>query len=65
NHISTITHSTIEQSKACEAIDQDIDVLASIAHKTGQHADDLNQIVSGYQAEAMELKHQLSAFKLA
>ncbi|EVU13164.1 methyl-accepting chemotaxis domain protein, partial [Vibrio parahaemolyticus V-223/04] len=30
-----------------------------------QHADDLNQIVSGYQAEAKELKHQLSAFKLA
>lgn len=64
NHISTITHSTTEQSKACEAIDQDIDVLASIAYKTGQHADDLNQIVSGYQAEATELKQQLSAFKL-
>ena len=65
NHISTIAHSTIEQSKACEAIDKDVDTLNEIAHQTGNQADALNDIVNGYQSEAEELKEQLNRFKLA
>ncbi|GAK83668.1 methyl-accepting chemotaxis protein [Vibrio ponticus] len=64
SHISSIAQSTIEQSKACEAIDKDVDILNEIAHQTSSQADDLNQIVNGYQAEADELKEQLDQFRL-
>ncbi|MCY9803860.1 methyl-accepting chemotaxis protein [Vibrio scophthalmi] len=65
DHISTIAHSTIEQSKACEAIDKDVDILNEIAHQTSNQADALNEVVVGYKTEAKGLQDQLNQFKLA
>ena len=64
NHINTIAHSTVEQSKACEAVDKDVDILAEIAKTTGQQADTLSEVVLGYQKDTQELNTQLSKFKL-
>ncbi|EOA6603603.1 methyl-accepting chemotaxis protein [Vibrio vulnificus] len=63
-HISSIANATIEQSKASEAIDKDVDVLADIAHRTGSHANNLNEIVNGYQAEVHRVQGKLHEFKL-
>ncbi|EJL6398828.1 nitrate- and nitrite sensing domain-containing protein [Vibrio navarrensis] len=63
-HISSIASATIEQSKASEMVDKDVDVLAEIAHQTGNQANGLNEIVKGYQSEMQEMQTQLSAFKL-
>ncbi|EMQ2877992.1 nitrate- and nitrite sensing domain-containing protein [Vibrio navarrensis] len=63
-HISSIASATIEQSKASEMVDKDVDVLAEIAHQTGNQANGLNEIVKGYQSEVQEMQTQLSAFKL-
>ncbi|WP_162064253.1 methyl-accepting chemotaxis protein [Vibrio taketomensis] len=65
SHINSIAQSTTEQSKACEAIDQDVDILNEIAHQTSSQADALNHVVNGYQAEADALKTQLDEFKLS
>ncbi|KLN66253.1 methyl-accepting chemotaxis protein [Vibrio sp. VPAP30] len=63
-HITSIANSTIEQSKASEAVDQDIDVLTEIAQNTGQLADTMNDIVSSYREEVSEVNDQLLKFKL-
>ncbi|MGR4991662.1 methyl-accepting chemotaxis protein [Vibrio rotiferianus] len=65
NHINTIAHSTVEQSKACEAVDKDVDILAEIAKTTGQQADSLSEVVLGYQKDNQDLNNQLSKFKLS
>ncbi|NVC61776.1 chemotaxis protein [Vibrio sp. 05-20-BW147] len=63
-HISSIANATIEQSKASEAIDKDVDVLADIAHRTGSHANNLNDIVNGYQKEVSRVQGKLNEFTL-
>jgi len=64
-HITSIANSTVEQSKASEDVDRDIDVLAEIAQNTGQLATDLNNIVESYHQEANSVKQQLNEFKLS
>lgn len=64
-HITSIANSTVEQSKASEAVDQDVDVLTEIAQNTGQLADTMNDIVSSYRIEVNEVSEQLQEFKLA
>ncbi len=63
-HITSIANSTIEQSKASEAVDRDVDVLAEIAQNTGKLATDLNNIVQSYHKEVDAVKQQLNEFKL-
>lgn len=63
-HITSIANSTVEQSKASEAVDRDVDVLAEIAQNTGQLASELNNIVQSYNKEADTVKQQLNEFKL-
>lgn len=63
-HITSIANSTIEQSKASEAVDRDVDVLAEIAQNTGVLATDLNNIVQSYHKEVDAVKQQLNEFKL-
>ncbi len=63
-HITSIANSTVEQSKASEAVDRDVDVLAEIAQNTGALATQLNEIVSSYHKEADSVKQQLAEFKL-
>ncbi len=64
-HITTIANSTIEQSKASEAVDQDVDVLTEIARNTGELAENMNDIVSSYRVEVQDVQNQLQEFKLA
>lgn len=63
-HITSIANATIEQSKASEAVDKDVDILAEIAQQTGALAQDMNNIVSSYHGEVERVKQQLNAFKL-
>ncbi|MBO0212868.1 nitrate- and nitrite sensing domain-containing protein [Vibrio sp. Vb2880] len=63
-HITSIANATIEQSKASEAVDQDVDILADIAQQTGELAQQMNHIVSSYHGEVDRVKQQLGAFKL-
>ncbi|MCZ4373948.1 methyl-accepting chemotaxis protein [Vibrio diazotrophicus] len=63
-HITSIANSTVEQSKASEDVDRDVDVLAEIAQNTGALATQLNDIVSSYNKEADSVKQQLAEFKL-
>ncbi|MDC5807311.1 methyl-accepting chemotaxis protein [Vibrio europaeus] len=63
-HITSIANSTVEQSKASEAVDQDVDVLSDIAQNTGQLADSMNQIVTSYRHEVSEVSDHLEKFKL-
>ncbi|MGD8110162.1 methyl-accepting chemotaxis protein [Vibrio sp. TRT 17S01] len=64
-HITSIANATIEQSKASEAVDKDIDVLAEIAQNTGELANNLNNVVHNYRTEAKHVQNQLQTFKLA
>ncbi|MFV0448041.1 MAG: methyl-accepting chemotaxis protein [Vibrio sp.] len=64
-HITSIANSTIEQSKASEDVDKDVDVLAEIAQNTGALADELNKIVGSYNQEAETVKQALNEFKLS
>jgi methyl-accepting chemotaxis protein len=64
-HITSIANSTVEQSKASEAVDKDVDVLAEIAQTTGQLASTMNDIVSSYRLEVSEVNQQLQEFKLS
>lgn len=64
-HITSIANSTVEQSKASEAVDKDVDVLAEIAQTTGQLANTMNEIVSSYRLEVSEVNQQLQEFKLS
>ncbi|MCG9725828.1 methyl-accepting chemotaxis protein [Vibrio brasiliensis] len=64
-HITTIANSTVEQSKASEAVDKDVDVLTEIAQTTGHLADTMNEIVTSYREEVNEVNEQLQEFKLA
>ncbi|MEZ8099512.1 nitrate- and nitrite sensing domain-containing protein [Vibrio bivalvicida] len=61
-HIAAFNH--IEQSKASEAVGQDIDVLTEIAQNTSQLADTMNDIVSSYREEVSAVNDQLLKFKL-
>lgn len=63
-HITSIANSTIEQSKASEAVDKDVDVLSEIAQTTGQLADTMKRIVSSYRQDVSEVNGQLQEFKL-
>ncbi|NOH79289.1 chemotaxis protein [Vibrio sp. RE86] len=63
-HITSIANSTIEQSKASEAVDKDVDVLSDIAQTTGQLADTMKRIVSSYRQDVSEVNGQLQEFKL-
>ncbi|ELE2163760.1 nitrate- and nitrite sensing domain-containing protein [Vibrio fluvialis] len=63
-HITSIANATIEQSKASEAVDKDVDILAEIAQQTGELAQQMNNIVSSYHGEVDRVKQQLGAFKL-
>ncbi|NVD07097.1 methyl-accepting chemotaxis protein [Vibrio sp. JPW-9-11-11] len=63
-HINSIANSTIEQSKASEAVDRDVDVLSEIAQHTGELADGMNHIVTSYRKEVSEVNQQLQEFKL-
>ncbi|NOH98835.1 methyl-accepting chemotaxis protein [Vibrio sp. 99-70-13A1] len=64
-HITSIANSTIEQSKASEEVDKDIDTLSEIAQNTGALANDLNTIVDDYKVEVAGVQHKLSEFKLS
>lgn len=64
-HINSIASSTIEQSKASEAVDRDIDVLSEIAQHTGELADSMSHIVTSYRGEVSEVNQRLQQFKLA
>lgn len=64
-HITTIANSTIEQSKASEAVDQDVDVLTEIARNTGELAENMGDVVSSYRVEVQDVQNQLQEFKLA
>ncbi|KGY11929.1 chemotaxis protein [Vibrio tubiashii] len=64
-HITSIANSTVEQSKASEAVDQDVDVLSEIAQNTGELANNMNSIVTSYQQEFSDVNEQLQKFKLA
>ncbi|WP_428774531.1 methyl-accepting chemotaxis protein [Vibrio sp.] len=64
-HITSIANSTTEQSKACEDVDKDVDILANIANQTGQLANNMNNIVDAYQTEVQQVNHQLQEFKLS
>ncbi|PAR68650.1 methyl-accepting chemotaxis protein, partial [Vibrio metoecus] len=63
-HINSIANATTEQSTASDAVDRDVDVLAEIAQNTGSLANTMNGIVSEYQHEMEEIRHQLTEFKL-
>lgn len=63
-HINSIANATTEQSMASDAVDRDVDVLAEIAKNTGSLATTMNSIVSDYQHEMDEIRHQLAEFKL-
>ncbi len=63
-HINNIAHATIEQSKACEDINQDVDMLTDIAQGTGQHATSLNAIVEQYRTEVDDIHEQMQQFQL-
>lgn len=63
-HINSIANATTEQSTASDAVDRDVDVLAEIAQNTGSLANTMNSIVSEYQQEMEEIRHQLTEFKL-
>lgn len=65
SHITSIANATIEQSKASEDVDKDVDILAEIAQKTGQLAQDMNNIVSSYHGEVDRVKRTLGEFKLS
>ncbi|WP_038172952.1 methyl-accepting chemotaxis protein [Vibrio pacinii] len=64
-HINSIANSTVEQSKASEAVDRDIDVLSEIAQHTGELSENMNKIVSSYRGEVTEVNQQLQEFRLA
>lgn len=64
-HITSIANSTIEQSKASEDVDKDVDVLAEIALHTGELASNMDNIVSSYRLEVEQVSQQLQKFKLA
>lgn len=64
-HITSIANSTIEQSKASEDVDKDVDVLAEIALHTGELANNMDEIVSHYKVEVEQVSQQLQQFKLA
>lgn len=64
-HITSIANSTIEQSKASEDVDKDVDVLAEIALRTGELASSMDSVVSSYRLEVNQVKEQLQEFKLA
>ncbi|PMK03207.1 hypothetical protein [Vibrio sp. 10N.261.55.A7] len=61
-HITSIANSTTEQSNASEAVDKDIDVLSEIAQRTGELTDSMNQTVSDYQREVVQIDGQLREF---
>lgn len=63
-HINSIANATTEQSKASEAVDQDIDNLNEISDKTGSLASKMTDTVSHYQQEVDVVQRQLGAFKL-
>ncbi|UUM31357.1 methyl-accepting chemotaxis protein [Vibrio japonicus] len=63
-HITSIANSTIEQSKASEEVDKDVDVLTEIALNTGDSAGNMSNIVSNYQEEARKVNSQLQQFNL-
>lgn len=64
-HITSIANATVEQSNASEAVDKDVDVLSEIAQQTGQLADQMNSVVSGYREEVSEVTEQLEKFRLS
>jgi methyl-accepting chemotaxis protein len=63
-HITTITNSTQEQSKASDSVDQDIDLLAEIAKKTGELAHNMEGIASSYKSEVGQVTQKLNTFKV-
>ncbi len=64
DHINSIANATTEQSKASEAVDQDIDNLNEISDKTGGLASEMTDTVSSYQQEVDKVQMQLGEFKL-
>ncbi len=64
DHINSIANATTEQSKASEAVDQDIDNLNEISDKTGALASEMTSTVSNYQQEVDKVQKQLGEFKL-
>ena len=64
SHINSIANATIEQSKASEDVNQDIDTLAQIAEHTGELATSMNTIVKQYSKEVDQVEGQLKEFSL-
>ncbi|MBF9002784.1 methyl-accepting chemotaxis protein [Vibrio nitrifigilis] len=62
SHINSIANATIEQSKASEEVNRDIDTLSGIAEHTGNLAQDMNNIVTNYSSEVKQVKEQLNQF---
>ncbi|SON48478.1 methyl-accepting chemotaxis protein [Vibrio tapetis] len=63
-HINSIANATTEQSKASEAVDQDIDNLNEISDRTGSLASEMTNTVISYQQEVDKVQSQLGEFKL-
>ncbi|MCL9781280.1 methyl-accepting chemotaxis protein [Vibrio sp. S4M6] len=63
-HITSITNATVEQSKASEMVNEDVDVLTGIADNTGQLARNMNDVVDNYRKEVDLVNNQLRQFTL-
>ncbi|SMS01642.1 Methyl-accepting chemotaxis protein PctC [Vibrio mangrovi] len=63
-HIMTITNSTLEQSKASESVNLDINLLAEIAQKTGSLAQNMEDIASHYKSDVEQVTLKLNTFRV-